>query len=519
MTITRVRSSLRASLSIGIAIVLAAGVALTGAAPASAQAAHLCSGYVACAALGMSNHGYSSASRNWYWQMYPGHNCTNYAAYMMVKAGLPNVRPWTNATGNAAGWGVGMADITNSRPAAGSIAWWTGGAGHVAYVEAVISSSEIMISEDSWGGDFHWRIINKNQGGWPNGFIHFKDAADGGSVPDWRAKPQSTTVFTDATRSKIANLSMMKPGSSAWVDLNYVNTGTEKWVGKRLATSDRAASPFAAPTWQSTVVPVAQSQAEVAPGATATFSFPIVIPAGVADGTQIADVFEPVGAAGVRIPYGKSTVSLTADSRSLFSSTPTPKFSGTLAEGQTLTASAGTWSPSTGTTLAYAWRRDGVVIPGATAKTHVLTGADVGRKMSVSVTATAPKYIPATTTSLPSATIVTSQYPSNASTGVKLEANAQLVSTNGRYRLLQKTTGSLVVQDRFTARTLWSNNQINRANNSVLTAKGSLASYSTAGTLTWKTATANKGVVNIAISNTGKLLLRTADRKVIWTSS
>ena len=46
----------------------------------------------------------------------------------------------------------------------------------MAYVERVISTTEIVISEDSWGGDFAWRRIVKGSGSWPSGgFIHFKD--------------------------------------------------------------------------------------------------------------------------------------------------------------------------------------------------------------------------------------------------------------------------------------------------------------------------------------------------------
>ena len=74
-----------------------------------------------------------------------------------------------------------MAEITDQVPSVGAIAWWgrysngSGSAGHVAYVERVVSSTEIIISEDSWGGTFHWRRILKSSGRWPTGFIHFTD--------------------------------------------------------------------------------------------------------------------------------------------------------------------------------------------------------------------------------------------------------------------------------------------------------------------------------------------------------
>jgi hypothetical protein len=78
--------------------------------------------------------------------------------------------------------------------------------------------------------------------------------------------------------------------------------------------------------------------------------------------------------------------------------TPTtvPSISGTPAVGSTLTASQGTWSGSP-TSVAIAWLRcdangdDCAAISGATAATHVLTPADAGATLRVSVTATNAK--------------------------------------------------------------------------------------------------------------------------------
>ncbi len=141
---------------------------------------YLCTGYSGCKQAGYSNHGYRAHNGRMYWNMYAGHNCTNYAAYRMVQAGLPNKRPWGSG-GNATNWGVKKPRITNHRPMVGAVAWWkayapgAGSNGHVAYVEKVVSKRTIIISEDSWSGDFHWRRINKGDGSWPTGFIHFKD--------------------------------------------------------------------------------------------------------------------------------------------------------------------------------------------------------------------------------------------------------------------------------------------------------------------------------------------------------
>ena len=80
-----------------------------------------------------------------YWRMYAGHNCTNYAAYRMVNSGLPNARPWSGG-GNATYWGTSVPSLTDKVPTVGAVAWWkantgpAGSAGHVAYVEQVVSA-------------------------------------------------------------------------------------------------------------------------------------------------------------------------------------------------------------------------------------------------------------------------------------------------------------------------------------------------------------------------------------------
>src|SRR5689334_12029112 len=107
--------------------------------------------------------------------MYTGTNCTNYVAYRLVTTnGMPNVRPKAGV-GNAEDWGFAMSSITDSTPNADSVAWWGRTGHHVAYVEKVVSSTEIWVSESNWSGAFDWRKITKSGSGWPDGFIHFND--------------------------------------------------------------------------------------------------------------------------------------------------------------------------------------------------------------------------------------------------------------------------------------------------------------------------------------------------------
>ncbi len=87
--------------------------------------------------------------------------------------------------------------------------------------------------------------------------------------------------------------------------------------------------------------------------------------------------------------------------------TPTtlPEISGTVRVGQTLTASAGATWP-VGATLAYQWNRNGVAISTARASTYVLVTADLGARMTVTVTATLAGYSPKSATSVQTVAVI-----------------------------------------------------------------------------------------------------------------
>lgn len=65
-----------------------------------------------------------------------------------------------------------------------------------------------------------------------------------------------------------------------------------------------------------------------------------------------------------------------------------PAITGTAIEGETLTASTGTWTGFAPITYARQWKRGGVAISGATGATYVQTAADVGSALTITVTAT-----------------------------------------------------------------------------------------------------------------------------------
>ncbi|WP_344114289.1 SdrD B-like domain-containing protein [Nocardioides humi] len=64
-----------------------------------------------------------------------------------------------------------------------------------------------------------------------------------------------------------------------------------------------------------------------------------------------------------------------------------PTVSGTAAVGSTLTATQGTWFPTTSVEFRYQWRRGGAVIDGATQPTYTLRDADSGSRIAVEVIA------------------------------------------------------------------------------------------------------------------------------------
>lgn len=75
-----------------------------------------------------------------------------------------------------------------------------------------------------------------------------------------------------------------------------------------------------------------------------------------------------------------------------------PKISGTPVVGRVLTATGGTWS-SSDVTRSFRWLRNGSPIAGATASTYKPTTSDIGKSLSVRVTASKVGFVDGTATS------------------------------------------------------------------------------------------------------------------------
>ncbi|MEN9910982.1 MAG: hypothetical protein RLZZ441_550, partial [Actinomycetota bacterium] len=95
-----------------------------------------------------------------------------------------------------------------------------------------------------------------------------------------------------------------------------------------------------------------------------------------------------------------------------FATPPIPTITGTKSTGETLTANRGTWTTAADT-YTYTWSRASVAkgpyttISGATSATYVLTSADLGKFIKVTVTGTKSGYTTITSGPSLATTVIT----------------------------------------------------------------------------------------------------------------
>ena len=111
-----------------------------------------------------------------------------------------------------------------------------------------------------------------------------------------------------------------------------------------------------------------------------------------------------------------------------------PTINGASAVGAPLRASTGEWTPA-GTTYTYQWAANGTAISGATASTYIVKAAQLGKRLTVTVTATKPDHTSAQSTSAATEVVTTGASPL-ATVRPKITGTPQVGSA------VQATTGT-----------------------------------------------------------------------------
>jgi hypothetical protein len=129
----------------------------------------------------------------------------------------------------------------------------------------------------------------------------------------------------------------------------------------------------------------------------------------------------------------------------------------------------------------------------------------------------APGYLPVTQTAAWPNNIK-SKYSNTLAKKKKLKVGAQIVSSNGVYKVVQGKAGNLAVVNRMTKKTVWSSKAHAKGAYTRLRSDGVLVTYSKTGKPIWNSKTKGKKVSYALVTNSGKLALYTAKGKVVWTS-
>ena len=190
----------RTATLVAVFVAVVSALGLCSAAAARADGIELCDGYAQCSAGPYTTNGYPSAADISWWRMYPGVNCTNYAAY--VESQIFGVATPDYDLGNAGQWAANAAAEgveVNDTPSVGAVAVWGAGTagigsyGHVGIVQAVgPGGSYIDISQDDMHPDidgYDWERIyagsSQSWEPWPSSFIHFA----GSRIPQAAGNP------------------------------------------------------------------------------------------------------------------------------------------------------------------------------------------------------------------------------------------------------------------------------------------------------------------------------------------
>lgn len=256
--------------SVFASLLVAASVVMTVPEQASASSQLLCQSFEQCSSQSPESADFADAYLESFWNMTPGHNCTNYVAYRLTHHGRLVARPF--GTNSASTWGQAAQDdgvpVVTS-PSAGDVAWWgpelSGATGtttqgaddggptnHVAIVEAVDTDGTITISEDNLNGDFQWRRLSPGPE-WPRGFIRYpqSDGSPFGVLESVLATAPGEFTFTgrasdpDSLQTKTRLLlswggPIGAPGSRQWTTAGVYPL----WISRSIFVTSRTTTVY-----------------------------------------------------------------------------------------------------------------------------------------------------------------------------------------------------------------------------------------------------------------------------------
>lgn len=417
------------------------------AAPVSATHQVICEG-VTKAQVKKCDPGYAAVMGKMHWRMYAGHNCTNFVAYQLGVNGVAEPRI---LMGNARDWAsrakYKLKLKVNSTPAVGSVGVWPG-KNHVTYV-AEVGKGYIVTREDNYPGYYPKGIYQKlkiyqGDSTYPKQFIHFKDLI-AGTAPKISGTRQVGATLTAVpgkwTPSAVTfGYQWLRDGTAiagktkaTYVlganDLGHamtvVVTGKKSGYSPIAKTSAKTAKIIAGMLTNS-VAPAISGTTKV--GSTLKASAGTWSPEGVVFGYQwlrngvaltgqtaptytltAADLGTRLSTEVTGTKDGYTTLLRAAPqtpaiAKGVLTTSADPSISGTPQVDVTLTAADGTWSPADAT-LTRQWSANGKTIKGATGATYRAVAADLGKKISVTVTAVRNGYTTRSMASAPTAPV------------------------------------------------------------------------------------------------------------------
>lgn len=300
--------------------------------------------------------------------------CTSFVAWRLNHdSGIPFTNKYLgHHWGDARIWKQAALDsgvTVDDAPVVGAVAWWAAGSvgsshGHVAYVDKVTPYS-IVIEEYNYlrRGYYDTRTLPVTSGSWPSGFIHVGDTALSNIAP-----PSVTGTARVGAQLTAAKGRWTPSGAS----FRY------QWLagGRPVAgATGRRFVPTAAQLKRTVQVSVTATKAGVSPATALSATTPKVAPG-------------------------------------IFTTTAAPSVMGTPQVGVPLLASSGSWSPEGSYT--YQWSVDGTAVAGATGMSYTPAPADVGKPVTVTVTATLPGYTTARSTSAATADVIPGVFDNTA---------------------------------------------------------------------------------------------------------